>query len=111
MTIDIATLGSTLQALLGFGTPPVLQATKGVSVAESSMADARGPGRPPGSGLRDRDMPLVVELDRRWRTGEAPTRTEAARELAEQAYGPNTERESKAWRLLRRHREYFSAPR
>jgi hypothetical protein len=100
-----AALGSTMQTLLGFGAPPVLQ------TALPSTAAAREPGRPPGSGFQDRDIPLVIELERRVRAGEAATRTEAARQLAGQAYGPNTELESRAWRLVRRHKEYFSAPR
>jgi|SRR5262245_55769236 len=109
MTDIAATLGSTMQTLLGFCTPPVVAQTPELQATEESTR-GRG-GRPRGSGHQDRDIPLVVELDRRVRTGEAATRTEAARQLADQAYGPNTQSESKAWRLRRLHKEYFSAPR
>ena len=75
------------------------------AIAEAASEKPRR-GRPLGSGsYEELDMPLVSELDRRWRSGQS--RTAAARELAERAYGPNTEHESKVARLVRRHRQYF----
>jgi hypothetical protein len=95
MTNDITTtLGSTLQTLVGFGTPPVLEAT-------APSAGVRGRGRP---SYELEDAPLCAEIVQRHEAGDFRSIEAAARAMWPLAAGYGSS-DSKAERIAKRSRD------